>query len=357
MVNAPASPSEVTLPAAGPGGSPRRVGSGRRAGQHRSRARGSAESASQRFRGGRRPRPGERGGFRDARPGSVKPYLAPRRQPRAPGILARARGWDDPRPAVLGAHVGAAGPAIFCCEQAAGSAHRLLETPERGEARSWEWGLGSCPRPVSGSPVAADEDGTWLLVREAAESGGACLAPPSVFPGFQGGNSYLGDRQALRAGGWLPGAGTALQLRFCVFQPPLPASPGHAARCVGPRRPTPRPKPGFRWGPLCPRQCRAWACASREPGPAEARRSSLRPGRSTKRPTPGWRAEEAGERAPRAAAERGPPAPGGATPSELRRGASLPGWLPVLNVVKVEEDGRTLTAQGLAILRPETDKG
>lgn len=55
VVNAPASPSEVTLPAEGPGGSggsppPGLVGSGRRAWQDRSVALGPAEPGSQGFR-------------------------------------------------------------------------------------------------------------------------------------------------------------------------------------------------------------------------------------------------------------------------------------------------------------------
>lgn len=117
VVNAPASPSEVTLPAEGPGGSggsppPGLVGSGRRAWQDRSLALGPAEPGSQGFRApgssGAWGRAG--GGGPEKRPGSVKPHLVRPGQPRAP----QDRGGG------AGVHVGDAGPAFFCCEATAG---------------------------------------------------------------------------------------------------------------------------------------------------------------------------------------------------------------------------------------------
>lgn len=85
--------------------------------------------------------------------------------------------------------------------------------------------------------------------------------------------------------------------------------------------------PGFHWDPFCPRQGRAWACTSSEPGKAEVLRSSPRPGGSTKcRSRAGEReSRRLCARGWRQSAVRGPRAPRSASPSELLHGAFLPG--------------------------------
>lgn len=247
----------------------------------------------------------------------------------------------SPRPEVLGAHVGDAAPLSFVVSGPRGSPRRLLDTPGRGEGWSWEWGLGSLPPPVSGSPpVAAEEDGIWLLVGEAAESGGASLAPPSALPGLEGGHSYWRDRRRSEPG--QAGSPGLEQLR--------------GRRSVRPSLRCPQARIALRvaWGPggrfhgRRPRVAGAHvALASAGLGPAlPENQARLKLGEAPfglaaeqNAWSPGWRAEEAGERAPRAAAERGPPAPGSsATPSELPGPADF----LVLKVIEVEEEERPL---------------
>lgn len=71
--------------------------------------------------------------------------------------------------------------------------------------------------------------------------------------------------------------------------------PGHSTPCARPRRPIQRRKPRIYLGPIRPsRVPQAWACSSSEPGAAEAQRNSPRPGRSSKMPVSGRRAEKPG---------------------------------------------------------------
>lgn len=124
--------------------------------------------------------------------------------------------------------------------------------------------------------------------------------------------------------------------------------------------------PGFIWDPFCSRQARAWACSSREPGPAEAQRSFLRPGCSTQCPTrarePGKRGECAPPAGDTSLATGAHSAPPSAPPCELLRCrfAFLPGGLfgsfLFLTLLKVGVKGRTLNVKGLLILRPVTDQ-
>lgn len=186
--------------------------------------------------------------------------------------------------------------------------------------------------PISGSPVTADQGEMWLFAREAAEIWGAIPCASFCLPGFPGRKSLLGNVQEIgRRSEQEAGSSGFEQLCSCyfVYSNLLCLQTRAILRVawdLGGRFHA--RSPGFCGDPFCLRQCRAWACTSSELGPAEARRSSLRPGRSTKC-RPGLESRESRrERAPRAAAERRPPAPRSATASKLLPGAlQKPGCL------------------------------
>lgn len=185
---------------------------------------------------------------------------------------------------------GTPAPLSFVVSRPPGSHHRFPKT-----LRAWGGTLlGGGPRqlssaPVSGSPVTADQGESWLFAREAAEIWGAIPCASFCLPGFPGRKSLLGNAQEIgRRSEREAGSSGFKQLCSCYFVCPdllclqTRAIP-HVARDLGGR--SRARSPGFRGDPFCLRQCRAWACTSSELGPAEARRSSLRPGRSTKCPT------------------------------------------------------------------------
>lgn len=111
--------------------------------------------------------------------------------------LGRGSGWDCPRGRrVQGNARGDASTAFFCCEQASG-----LPSPPppnlKGVVKeaAWESLLeDDLLRTISGSPAMADRgSGIQPFAGAAAQIGGgiSCASFPA-FPGFEGGNPYLG---------------------------------------------------------------------------------------------------------------------------------------------------------------------
>lgn len=316
VVNAPASPSEVTWPAAGPGGSPGEWAQGARQAVLPPRP-WAPRSPSRRF-------PGTGGGGRGSGVVSRTRGLVLSNRilfasagPELPGSR-QGRGWDCPRGRWCWERTWVTpAPLSFVGSGRRGSPRCLPKTPGRGEGSSGEWGLGSW---VSGR--------CGLGWDSAFGSRGCCEPRGHALRRLQSSRVSREEIPTWELGRrWEQEAGSPLQLLFCAFQPPVPANPGPSARCVGARRPSPRPKPGARCvlaraelGPALPESQARLKLGGAPFGLAAPQNA---------RPRAGGRRKPANAR-PGRRQSAGRPHPGVRLPRN-GGGASLPGWLFVLN--------------------------